>query len=70
MSTKVSQEMQGTGTSFDASRLTVTVDATPTTGNLYRTTVSTSYRFDMLTVLPGLPQEFVLNHSVSIDRFR
>ncbi|HEV8004089.1 MAG TPA: TadE/TadG family type IV pilus assembly protein [Planctomycetaceae bacterium] len=68
--TNATQEMQGTGASFDPTRLTLTVTATPTTGNLYRTTVVASYRFDMLTSVPGLPQEFVLTHSVSMDRFR
>jgi Flp pilus assembly protein TadG len=64
------QEMQGTGRSFDASRLTITVTATPTTGNLYRTTVVASYRFDMLTTVPGLPTQFAVTHSVTMDRFR
>jgi Flp pilus assembly protein TadG len=66
----VNQEMQGTGIAFDPTRMTVTVTATPTTGILYRTTVSMTYRFDMLTNIPGLPQEFVLTHSVSIDRYQ
>jgi Flp pilus assembly protein TadG len=66
----VTQEMQGTGASFDPNRLTITVTATPTTGNLYRTTVLASYRFDMLTSVPGLPQEFSLSHSVTMDRYR
>jgi Flp pilus assembly protein TadG len=66
----VNQEMQGTGASFDATRLTVTATATPTTGNLYRATVVATYRFDMLTNIPGLPQEFLLSHSVTMDRYR
>jgi Flp pilus assembly protein TadG len=66
----VTQEMQGTGGSFDPSRLTITVTATPTTGNLYRARVVASYRFDMLTNIPGLPQEFALSHSVTMDRYR
>jgi Flp pilus assembly protein TadG len=67
---KATQEMQGTGGSFDPNRLTVTVTATPTTGNLYRTTVVASYRFDMLTNVPGLPAQFAVTHSVTMDRFR
>jgi Flp pilus assembly protein TadG len=64
------QEMQGTGSSFDPNRLTVTVTATPTTGNLYRATVVASYSFDMITSLPGLPTQFAVTHSVTMDRFR
>jgi Flp pilus assembly protein TadG len=64
------QEMQGTGQSFNSNLMTVTVSATPTTGNLYRTTVVASYRFSMLTTLPGLPTQFVVSHSVTMDRFR
>jgi Flp pilus assembly protein TadG len=64
------QEMQGTGGSFDPNRLTITVTATPTTGNLYRTKVVASYRFDMLTSVPGLPSQFAVTHSVTMDRFR
>jgi Flp pilus assembly protein TadG len=67
---KATQEMQGTGGSFDPNRLTVTVTATPTTGNLYRATVVASYRFDMLTSVPGLPAQFAVTHSVTMDRFR
>lgn len=68
--TNATQEMQGTGGSFDPNRLTITVTATPTTGNLYRVTVLASYRFDMLTSVPGLPTQFVVTHSVTMDRFR
>jgi hypothetical protein len=64
------QEMQGTGGSFDPNRLTIAVTATPTTGNLYRATVVASYRFDMLTTVPGLPTQFAVTHSVTMDRFR
>jgi Flp pilus assembly protein TadG len=64
------QEMQGTGASFDPNRLTVTVTATPTTGNLYRTTVVATYSFNMLTSVPGLPTQFAVTHSVTMDRFR
>jgi Flp pilus assembly protein TadG len=67
---QANQEMQGTGGSFDPNRLTITVTGTPTTGNLFRATVVASYRFDLITSVPGLPQEFVLTHSVSMDRFR
>jgi Flp pilus assembly protein TadG len=64
------QEMQGTGASFDSNRFTVTVTATPTTGNLYRTTVTASYNFNMVTSLPGLNPQFVITHTVSMDRYR
>jgi Flp pilus assembly protein TadG len=67
---QVNQEMQGTGNSFDPSRLTITVTGTPTTGNYYRATVLATYRFDMITNIPGLPKEFSLSHSVTMDRFR
>jgi Flp pilus assembly protein TadG len=64
------QEMQGTGASFDPNQLTVTVTATPTTGDLYRTTVVATYSFNMLTSVPGLPTQFAVTHSVTMDRFR
>jgi Flp pilus assembly protein TadG len=64
------QEMQGTGTSFNPNQLTVTVTATPTTGNLYQTTVVATYSFNMLTSVPGLPSQFAVTHSVTMDRFR
>ncbi|HXY37098.1 MAG TPA: hypothetical protein VEI07_22915, partial [Planctomycetaceae bacterium] len=64
------QEMQGTGASFDSNKLTITVTATPTTGNLYRTTVVATYRFSMLTSVPGLPAQIAVTHSVTMDRFR
>jgi Flp pilus assembly protein TadG len=66
----VQQEMQGTGPSFNPANLTVTVTATPTTGNLYRTTVTANYQFAMLTSIPGLNQQFVVTHTVNMDRFR
>jgi Flp pilus assembly protein TadG len=66
----VTQEMQGTGASFDPNRLTVTVTTTPTTGSLYRTTVTASYNFSMVTSLPGLNPQFVITHTVSMDRYR
>jgi len=64
------QEMQGTGTSFNPNQLTVTVTATPTTGNLYRTTVTATYAFAMFTSVPGLSNQFTITHSVTMDRFR
>src|SRR5580658_255563 len=62
------QEMQGTGSSFNTNQLTVTVTATPTTGNLYRATVQANYTFALLTSLPGLPTQFSVTHSVTMDR--
>src|SRR5580693_6894321 len=64
------QEMQGTGSSFNSNQLTVTVTATPTTGNLYRATVRANYTFALLTSVPGLPTQFSVTHSVTMDRFR
>jgi Flp pilus assembly protein TadG len=64
------QEMQGTGASFNSNQLTVTVTATPTTGSLYQTTVVATYTFNMLTSVPGLPAQFAVTHSVTMDRFR
>ena len=68
--TAATQEMQGTGASFDSNKLTISVTATPTTGNLYRTTVVATYRFSMLTSVPGLPAQIAVTHSVTMDRFR
>jgi Flp pilus assembly protein TadG len=64
------QEMQGTGSSFNSNQLNFTVTATPTTGNYYRTTVQASYSFELLTSVPGLPQQFSISHSVTMDRYR
>jgi Flp pilus assembly protein TadG len=64
------QEMQGTGASFNPNLFTVTVTTTPTTGSLYRTTVTASYNFSMVTSLPGLNPQFVITHTVSMDRYR
>jgi Flp pilus assembly protein TadG len=64
------QEMQGTGSSFNSNQLTVTVTATPTTGNLYRATVQANYTFALLTSIPGLPGQFSVTHTVTMDRFR
>jgi Flp pilus assembly protein TadG len=64
------QEMQGTGSSFNSNQLNVTVTATPTTGNYYRTTVQASYSFELLTSMPGFPQQFSISHSVTMDRYR
>jgi hypothetical protein len=46
------------------------VTATPTTGNLYRATVQANYTFALLTSLPGLPGQFSVTHTVTMDRFR
>ncbi len=64
------KESQGTGNSFNSNQLTVTVTATPTTGNLYQTTVRATYAFSLMTNLPGLPEQFSVNHTVTMDRFR
>ena len=56
--TQVNQEMQGSGPCFDSTRFTATVTAVPTTGVFYTTTVTATYRFDLLTFLPGLPRSF------------
>ena len=63
------QEMQGSS-AFDPSKLAVTVSTVPGTGNLYQATVTVTYPFSMVTAWPGLPQQFNLTHSVTMQRFR
>lgn len=63
------QEMQGSS-AFDPSRLSVTVSTVPETTNLYQVTVTAAYPFSMMTAWPGLPQQFILSHSVTMQRYR
>jgi hypothetical protein len=61
--------MQGSF-AFDSANLTAVVSTTPVTTNLYEVTVTTSYPFSMIAAWPGLPQQFNVTHSVTMQRFR
>ncbi len=66
---RASQEMQGTS-AFNSNQLNVTVSTIPGSGSLYQTTVTVTYPFRMVTAWPGLPQQFNLTHTVTMQRFR
>jgi len=62
-------EAQGS-VAFDPSRLTVTVSTVAGSGNFYQVTVAASYPFSTISAWPGLPDNFNLTHSVTMQRFR
>jgi Flp pilus assembly protein TadG len=66
---QATNEMQGSF-AFNSANLTAVVSTTPVTTNLYEVTVTTSYPFNMITAWPGLPQQFNVTHSVTMQRFR
>ena len=66
---QTTNEMQGSP-AFDSVNLTTVVSTTPVTSSLYEVTVTTSYPFTMITAWPGLPQQFNVTHSVTMQRYR
>ena len=65
----VKEELVGTP-SFRSDNLSITVTTTPGEDDLDEITVSASYPFQTITAWPGLPQDVVLQRSVSMQRFR
>jgi Flp pilus assembly protein TadG len=55
---------------FNSAELTTVVSTTPITTNLYEVTVTTTYPFSMISTWPGLPHQFNVSHSVTMQRFR
>jgi Flp pilus assembly protein TadG len=66
---QATNEAQGS-LAFNAAELTTVVSTTPITANLYEVTVTTTYPFSMIATWPGLPQQFNVTHSVTMQRFR
>ena len=66
---QAANEMQGS-LAFNQSELTTVVSTTPLMTNLYEVTVTTTYPFTMISAWPGLPQQFNVSHSVTMQRFR
>ena len=66
---RAQQEMQGSS-GIDPTQLAVTVSTVPESGNLYLVTVTVTYPFNMITAWPGLPAQFNLSHSVTMQRYR
>lgn len=66
---RAQQEMQGSS-GIDPTQLAVTVSTVPESGNLYLVTVTVTYPFNMITAWPGLPSQFNLSHSVTMQRYR
>jgi Flp pilus assembly protein TadG len=63
------QEMQGSS-GIDPTQLTVTVATVPESANLYLVTVTVTYPFSLITAWPGMPAQFNLSHSVTMQRYR
>jgi Flp pilus assembly protein TadG len=63
------QEMQGSS-GIDPTQVAVTVSTVPESGNLYLVTVNVSYPFTMITAWPGMPAQFNVTHSVTMQRYR
>jgi Flp pilus assembly protein TadG len=66
---QATNEAQGS-LAFDSTKLAVSVSSVPAASNLYLVTVTTTYPFQMITAWPGLPNQFNVSHSVSMQRFR
>jgi Flp pilus assembly protein TadG len=66
---RAQQEMQGSS-GIDPTQLAVTVSAVPEAGNLFLVTVTVSYPFSLITAWPGLPAQFNVSHSVTMQRYR
>ncbi len=66
---QATNEAQGS-LAFDSTKLNVSVSSVPAPNNLYLVTVTATYPFQMITAWPGLPQQFNLTHSVTVQRFR
>ena len=66
---EASSEMSGT-LGFNANALTVTVASSATSNNLYLVTVTATYPFSTITSWPGLPSQFNVTHTVTMQRFR
>jgi Flp pilus assembly protein TadG len=63
------QEMQGSS-GIDPTQLAVTVATVPESANLYLVTVTVTYPFSLITAWPGMPAQFNLSHSVTMQRYR
>lgn len=66
---RAQQEMQGSS-GIDPTQLSVTVSTVPETSSLYLVTVTVTYPFNMITAWPGMPAQFNLTHSVTMQRYR
>jgi Flp pilus assembly protein TadG len=66
---RAQQEMQGSS-GIDPTQMSVTVSTVPETSSLYLVTVTVTYPFNMITAWPGLPAQFTLSHSVTMQRYR
>jgi Flp pilus assembly protein TadG len=66
---RAQQEMQGSS-GIDPTQLAVSVSTVPESGNFYLVTVTVTYPFNMITAWPGLPAQFNLSHSVTMQRYR
>jgi Flp pilus assembly protein TadG len=69
VSQRAQQEMQGSS-GFDPTQLTITVSTVPESANLYLVSVTVTYPFTMITAWPGLPAQFNVRHSVTMQRYR
>jgi|SRR5579863_785063 len=66
---EVKNEVQGNHP-LDPNGLSVTVTTVAEPGGFNLTTVTANYQFDTITQWPGLPNNFVVTHSVSMRRYQ
>jgi Flp pilus assembly protein TadG len=69
VSQRAQQEMQGS-VGLDPTQFAVAVSTVPESANLYLVTVTVTYPFSLMTAWPGLPAQFNVSHSVTMQRYR